>query len=168
MPDTLLNVLKYFLFALLWLFFLRAMRAVYVEVKSSPASVGETPPIGAPARMPGEAPAAARFAPSVTGRKIPLLRLTVTSPPDRSGTVYELADEESVIGRAAGCAISIGDDTFISHLHARIFLRGSEFWIEDLGSTNGSFVNQKKLTSPVPLRNGDRVQVGRTVIEVEK
>ncbi len=165
MSDTLLNVLKFFLVALIWLFFLRAMRAVWVEVRSTKERPEELQPDDA---LPGDLPSRPRLAPSVTGRKIPVLQLTVVSPPDLAGTTYELASEESVIGRAAGCAIPLASDTFVSHLHARIFTRGSEFWMEDLGSTNGSFVNSKKVASPVPLRSGDRIQIGRTVLEVDR
>jgi pSer/pThr/pTyr-binding forkhead associated (FHA) protein len=85
-----------------------------------------------------------------------------------AGSVYEISGAESIIGRASGCAVPIQDDTFVSHLHARIFTRGAEFWIEDLGSTNGSFVNGKKLVSPVPLRDADKVQIGRTTFEVSR
>ncbi len=172
MPDTLLNALKFFLIALIWLFFLRAMRAIWVEVREPVGSSGAAMPPGPGLAVdpPGypAAPEGPRLAPSVTGRNIPTLHLAVIAPAEQADSFYELMGDESVIGRAAGCAVSVPDDTFVSHLHARIFMRGSQFWMEDLGSTNGSFVNSKKLTSPVPLRHGDRIQVGRTVLQVEK
>jgi pSer/pThr/pTyr-binding forkhead associated (FHA) protein len=49
-----------------------------------------------------------------------------------------------------------------------VFSRGDEYWVEDLGSTNGTLVNGRKLTGPVPLQKGDRLQVGRTVLELRK
>ena len=171
MPDTLLNILKFFLIALIWLFFLRVTRAIWVEVREpasgsgGPLSPGQASPASASYPSATEAP---RMAPSVTGRNIPTLHLTVIAPPEHADSLYELMGNESVIGRAAGCAVSIADDTFVSHLHARIFMRGSQFWVEDLGSTNGSFVNSRKLTAPVPLRHGDRIQIGRTILQVEK
>jgi len=174
MPDTLLNVLKFLLIALIWLFFIRAFRAVWVEVKQPAPGPGGNLRSGpgfaqAPAYAGvGAGPdfsAALAPAPQDNG---PSVMLTVIAPPEYLNTLYELTDAESIIGRASGCAVPIEDDTFVSHLHARIYTRGAEFWIEDLGSTNGSFVNGKKLVSPIPLRNGDKIQVGRTVFEVSK
>jgi pSer/pThr/pTyr-binding forkhead associated (FHA) protein len=55
-------------------------------------------------------------------------------------------------------------------MHARVFRRGDEYWLEDLGSTNGTLVNGRKVDRavPVPVRRGDRVQVGRSVLELQK
>ena len=53
-------------------------------------------------------------------------------------------------------------------MHARLFRRGLELFVEDLGSRNGTFVNGKQVTTPVRLRRGDRVQFGETVTEVTK
>jgi pSer/pThr/pTyr-binding forkhead associated (FHA) protein len=92
------------------------------------------------------------------------MRLRVLEPVDRQGRIFDLADEITV-GRASGCGVAL-DDAFTSQLHARVFRRNGETWIEDLGSTNGTYVNAKKLASPVPLHPGDRLQVGRTVLEV--
>ena len=77
-----------------------------------------------------------------------------------------LADELT-IGRAAGCQIPL-DDSYASQLHARLFRRNSELLVEDLGSTNGTFLNRKKVDSAVPIRKGDRLQVGKTVLELTK
>jgi pSer/pThr/pTyr-binding forkhead associated (FHA) protein len=92
------------------------------------------------------------------------MRLRVLEPAEGRGRVFELGDEMTV-GRASGCAVAL-DDAFASQLHARLFRRNGETWIEDLGSTNGTFVNAKKLANPMPLHLGDRLQVGRTVLEV--
>jgi len=83
------------------------------------------------------------------------------------GTVFDLA-EELTIGRAAGCAVTLPDDTFVSQLHARVFFRGDGFWLEDLGSTNGTLLNGRKVKGTQPLHRGDRVQVGQTVLELQK
>jgi pSer/pThr/pTyr-binding forkhead associated (FHA) protein len=59
------------------------------------------------------------------------------------------------------------DDRMVSQLHARIFRGpGGQLFVEDLGSTNGTLVNQQPITEPAPLRQGDRLQVGRTVLEL--
>jgi pSer/pThr/pTyr-binding forkhead associated (FHA) protein len=51
-------------------------------------------------------------------------------------------------------------------LHARIFRREGVFYVEDLGSTNGTWLNRKRVHGPVPVHSGDRVQVGNTVLEM--
>ena len=169
MPDSLLNVLKFFLVALIWLFFFRAFRAAWVEIRHSGGPGGSNPQLAGvvlPRSTSGDQPPEPSSEPGA--RRVPSIRLTVISPQDALGQIYDLFGSESVIGRASGCALPMPDDTFVSHLHARIFTRGAEFWIEDLGSTNGSFVNGKKLVSPIPLRPGDKVQIGKTTFEASR
>lgn len=91
----------------------------------------------------------------------------MVEPPERRGTVYELGDELTV-GRAGGCQIALTDDTYASQLHARIFRKDGRVWLEDLGSTNGTYLNAKAVSAPVALRRGDRLQIGRTVLEVAR
>ena len=61
--------------------------------------------------------------------------------------------------------MSVADDTFASSLHARVFARDGGVYVEDLGSTNGTYLNGTRLTMPAVLRPGDQVQVGNTVLE---
>ncbi|MGH9165200.1 MAG: FHA domain-containing protein [Acidimicrobiales bacterium] len=159
MPEALLTLLKFCFLALLWLFFLRVLWAVWSEVRAG-APMG-TVPVAGPAGAPLPAPARAGVASTDVGR------LKVVEPADRRGTTYELGDELTV-GRASGCQVALPDDTFASQLHARVFRRDGRLWLEDLGSTNGTYLNAKAVTSPVALRRGDRIQVGRTVLEVTK
>jgi pSer/pThr/pTyr-binding forkhead associated (FHA) protein len=91
-------------------------------------------------------------------------RLRVVDPPSQRGRTFELGDELTV-GRAAGCQITI-EDNFVSHLHARVFRRDGQVWIEDLGSTNGTYLNQEKVGAPAVMHKGDRIQVGETVLEL--
>jgi pSer/pThr/pTyr-binding forkhead associated (FHA) protein len=76
--------------------------------------------------------------------------------------------DEATVGRAGGCAVLLADDTFVSQLHARVFRRDGDLYVEDLGSTNGTYLNRKKVTAPVAIRKGDKVQFGRTTMEVRK
>jgi len=154
MPDSLLTILKFCFLALLYLFFFRVLRAVWVEVSGRPAMAA---PAAAPVSAPrgGGAPPAPR-----SGTK-----LRVLEPSDRRGRTYELADELTM-GRAVGCQITLDDDTFVSQLHARLFRRDGQLFVEDLGSTNGTFLNRKKVGSPAPLKRGDQLQVGKTVMEL--
>jgi pSer/pThr/pTyr-binding forkhead associated (FHA) protein len=152
MPDSLLQILKVCLLALMLLFFLRVIRVVWAELKA---------PLQAPAAPPVAAAAPARRSSPADGS-----RLRIVEPTSHRGTSYELTNEVTV-GRAAGCGVAL-DDVTVSQLHARIFRKDGRLWVEDLGSTNGTFVNRTKVTAPVSLRRGDRLQVGNTVLEVSK
>jgi pSer/pThr/pTyr-binding forkhead associated (FHA) protein len=153
MPDQLLNLLKLFLLLLLYLFFLRVLRAVWTEVNPPKA-------VEAPAK-----PKRDRGARRSTGsRKHGPLALRIVAPPELKGRTYPLGDEVTV-GRAAGCQVTV-DDTYASQLHARVFTRDGQVFVEDLGSTNGTYLNRRKVTGPMPLQRGDKLQIGNTVLEL--
>ena len=167
MSDPLLTLLKYVFLALLYLFFLRVLRAVWIELREpkpaplpAPQTVPGPPAAGGAVANPGMPPksAAARSVPD---------RLVISDPKELQGVEFHL-DDEMTVGRAAGCGVSLPDDTFVSQLHARIFRRDGDFFVEDLGSTNGTYLNDKKVTTAVPLRKGDRVKFGRTTMELRK
>jgi pSer/pThr/pTyr-binding forkhead associated (FHA) protein len=149
-PHSLLEVLKYFLLALLWLFFIYAIRMVWVEIRRSrpeQAAVSEAPPVAA-------------------DRSVPL-RLKVVDPPQRRGRMFELG-QEVTLGRSPGCAVYLEDDTFTSSVHARVYRRNGELWLEDLRSTNGTFLNDSKVSEPTRIQRGDRIKVGSTILEVAR
>jgi len=149
-PESLLTILKFCLLALVYLFFLRVLRAVWAEVG------------GRGGRAAPATPARVRAATSRGGAG----RLRVVEPPALRGRSFELG-EELTVGRAPGCQIAL-DDSYVSQLHARVFRRDNQFYVEDLGSTNGTYLNRKKVTGPVAVRRGDRLQVGKTVLEVAR
>jgi len=150
MPEPLLKLLELCLLALVWLFFLRVLRAVWTEVKG-PSSTVARPAAGA------------RRASPVRRRGTP--RLVVVEPKDRKGRSYDLRDEQTV-GRAAGCQITL-DDTYVSQLHARVFNKDGGWFVEDLGSTNGTYLNAKRVSGALALKRGDRIKIGATVMETE-
>src|SRR5579875_2131676 len=91
----------------------------------------------------------------------------VIVPPEREGMVYEL-DGEVTVGRSNGCGIPTTYDSYSSSLHARIYRSGGQVWVEDLGSTNGTYVNSERISQPVRLARGDVLQIGATVFEVRR
>lgn len=143
--------------ALIFLFFLRVIRAVWVEVRpagprhgrSNPRSMAD-PRVGA-----GAAPRRGKGP----------LALEVIEPLDRAGQRFEIGDELT-IGRSPGCGISTAYDIYSSTVHARLFHQDGRLFVEDLGSTNGTYVNDARIGPPVALNVGDRVQVGQTVLEL--
>src|SRR3954447_22220143 len=77
-------------------------------------------------------------------------------------------EQELVIGRSTPGIGSLGGDSEISRVHARVFRDPSgQLTVEDLGSTNGTFVNGNRISSPTPLRPGDELRVGQTTLGVE-
>jgi hypothetical protein len=156
-PESLLTILKFCFLALLYLFLLRVLRAVWAEV-AGPRAARPAPRAAA-----SSAPARTR---RERGGNKGVARLRVVEPVEHRGRAYELADELTV-GRAAGCQITL-DDTYASQLHARIFRKDGQLFVEDLGSTNGTYLNRKKVTAPVAIRRGDRLQVGKTVMELSR
>jgi hypothetical protein len=68
----------------------------------------------------------------------------------------------AVLGRSSASQILLPDE-FASAQHARLVVRGSGFWVEDLGSKNGTYLNDRPVTAPVPIQSGDTLRVGQTV-----
>ena len=163
--NAVLRIMQWGVIALIFLFFLRVIRAVWVEM--SPATIRkprserrqerrESPRGGGPARpkRPKE------------GRRRQLY-LKVVQPAEHAGRTYDL-DDELTIGRSPGCGVAMPDDIYTSTLHARLFRRNEQLWVEDLGSTNGTFVNSEQITQAVRLGKGDLLQIGSTVFEVSR
>ena len=75
--------------------------------------------------------------------------------------------EELLVGRAEKCHLVL-DDTYVSQVHARIFAKGDSYLVEDLGSTNGTYLNRRRVTAPAELQRGDQVKIGKTVLELRK
>jgi pSer/pThr/pTyr-binding forkhead associated (FHA) protein len=149
-PHSLLEILKYFLLVLLWLFFVYATRMVWVEIRRSKPekeAVPEGQPVAADKSVP--------------------LKLRVVDPPQRRGRMFELG-QEVTLGRSPGCAVYLEDDTFTSSVHARVYRRNGELWLEDLRSTNGTYLNDSRVSEPTRIQRGDRIKVGSTILEVAR
>lgn len=151
--QNLLRALEIIVVVLIWLFFFRVIRAVWVEVRPPRArAVVADLPAG---------PAA-----DGKGRGGSKYRLKVVEPEALRGQSYDIADEVTV-GRAAGCGVRV-DDSYTSNLHARLYRRDGALWVEDLGSTNGTWVNAERLSGALRVGRGDLLQVGGTVFEVAR
>ena len=161
MSEGLLTILKFCFLALVYLFLLRVVRVVMLELKASKVPVPAAD-FAAPEAMGMAAPAAAH-----AKRKRGTPSMVIVEPAPRAGETFPL-DDEITVGRAAGCAVVLAEDTFASQVHARVFRRGGETYVEDLGSTNGTYVNGERVGEATRVQRGDRVQFGRTVAEISK
>jgi hypothetical protein len=151
--SNLARTLGVFLVILIWLFFFRVIRAVWVEVK--------------PTKVRGAAVLAeARPVPTSRANRRARLVLRVAEPEGERGRTYDLP-EEVTVGRAPGCGVRV-DDAYTSSIHARVYRRDGTIWVEDLGSTNGTWLNGERLTAPMKVGRGDLVQVGGTVFELSR
>ena len=177
-PDALLTLLRWCLLALIYLFFFRVLQATWhgagASTRKGGTRLGErsnrgakqaAPAVGVGAGAGGSStPAPASSLPTPQTRSGPS-RLVVVEPTDQAGTLH-VVNDELTIGRAAGCEITL-DDTYISQLHARLFKSESGLVVEDLGSTNGTYLNRQRVTAPVVVSPGDRIQVGSIVMELQ-
>jgi hypothetical protein len=123
-------------------------------MRAAAAAMGLPLPEPAPAAAPADGVAAS-----------PRLRLRVM---EGAAAGTELAvEDELLIGRHVGGEGTLGADPELSRQHARIY-RGPQGWlVEDKGSTNGTFVNDRRIAAPTPLRAGDRIQMGGSTLEVQ-
>ena len=98
-------------------------------------------------------------------RSQPKLRVE-TAAGLRAGSAYSLA-EGAVLGRSDQADIRL-EDTFASSQHARLALHGDVIVLEDLGSTNGTYLNEEPLRGPQPLHPGDRIRIGDSSFTFER
>ncbi|MGB8861190.1 MAG: FHA domain-containing protein [Ilumatobacteraceae bacterium] len=173
MSEAQLNILNYALLALLYLFFARVLWAVWSEVRGPRLGVQHpqaTARTGRDATTPAERPATpvapAPAAKALRAKRGTPSRLVVLEPKVRKGSAYPIAGEVT-LGRAPTCSIGLPDDTFASQLHTRLYVSGGALWVEDLGSTNGTHVNGGRISAPLQLAIGDRVQIGSTIFETQ-
>ena len=157
--SAIIRPLQWLVVALIFLFFLRVVRAVFVEVRPAGPTRAQRR-----AQRRAEEEEQRPLRETRTRRQ---LRLEVIEPTEHEGTVYDL-DGEVTVGRSNGCGIPTTYDSYSSTLHARLYRSGGQVWVEDLGSTNGTYVNSERISQPSRLAKGDLLQIGATVFEVRR
>ena len=161
--NAVLHVMQWGVIALIFLFFLRVIRAVWVEM--SPATIRKPRWQKRQERRDERTADTAAAPPKQKSRR--QLYLKVVQPPSHAGRSYDL-DDELTIGRSPGCGVAMPEDIYTSTLHARLFRQNGQLWVEDLGSTNGTYVNSEQIAKAIRLGKGDLLQVGSTVFEVSR
>ena len=151
------SIVKYGLLALLWLFVLAAVRTVRSDLYGSRSA---TPRPAAPVRE-RSAPAA----PPRRGRS-QARRLVVTEGA-LAGTTLTLEDAPVTLGRADDSTLVLTDD-YASTRHARLVPGDGAWLVEDVGSTNGTYLNGSKVVRPTPVPLGEPIRIGKTVLELRR
>jgi hypothetical protein len=153
--ETTLLALKIAFLVLLYLFIWRIVRSATKDL-----------------RLPQEsmilAPQEARAAGLPVARRAPGRLVVVESPTLERGSEWELDSNAVYVGRGTTNDIQLEGDDYASTRHARIEPRPDGVWLEDVGSTNGTFVNGIKLTQPRKLVAGDVVRIGSTDLRYER
>src|SRR3954470_13562202 len=156
MSELTLFLIKISYLAIIWIFVLSAISVVRSDMFG--------------ARM----PAAAREAAVPKTRRQPKQKARRGSPTHvlvvdgaNKGERADLAQAPILIGRAADAAISLDHD-YVSPRHARIGASGGQWFVEDLGSTNGTYIGSARITQPTTLTLGTQVRIGKTLLELRK
>lgn len=161
MPVAVVFLLRAVVLVLLWGFVVAAIVTVRHDVfgtrptKAKPAAPAPTPR----ASKPAPAAKAARKPSRAVASHVAVVEGPAT------GTSVALSSLPVTIGRAKTSTIVLADD-FVSSNHARLVPRGDDWLVEDTGSTNGTFVNDRKVTAPVVVPVGGRIKIGRNVLEL--
>ena len=148
MPEIVYVALKFTTLLALYVFIIAVVRSLYLDL------------------LPRERRVKADSAKAARLKKATTPWLKVMSEGKTASKRYNLRSE-TIIGRDAGCQICL-DDEFISQLHARVVDNQGRYILEDLGSTNGTYVNGRKINYPVDLRHGDRIKIGGTLMEFRR
>lgn len=151
-----LQVLRFGFLALLWLFVLACIKAIRSDLRAAGSSRVTTPPPARRRRRTGNT-----HTPAPSGGPSHL----IVTEGGLKGTRIGLTDQPVLIGRANDSTLVLTDD-YVSTRHARISRQDGLWIVEDLGSTNGTYLGQHKLEGPVPIQPGVPLRIGKTVIEL--
>ena len=154
MPALILQVTRVGFLILLWLFVLAAVRVVRSDLRVASELRSDVAP-GRGRRAPRPPQQGGSLVPSI---------LVVTAG-SLAGTRLRLGSGPILIGRAEDSTLVLDDD-YASTRHARIVAQGRGYALEDLGSTNGTYLDRARITAPTPVPVGVPIRIGRTVLEL--
>lgn len=167
MSELTVTLLRFGFLALLWIF----VFSIVASQGRDLAVGGKLPSALTRSRAEGRgatpSPAPVAVPPAAgpqTGQRSRPQTLVVLDGPLR-GRTYSLGNAPVLLGRSSEATVPLGDD-YASGRHARLFPQGSRWFLEDLGSTNGTYVGQQRLSRAVPLDAGTAFRVGKTVLEL--
>jgi len=152
--EIVVQAFRFGFLILLWLFIFAAFRVVKADLfGASPARVSAVPRRGAPAVKQSKR----------KGPKGP--RQLVVTGGSLTGTRITLGTQPILVGRAADSTVVLTDD-FASSRHARLTNRDGDWYVEDLGSTNGTYLDRARVAGPTLIPPGAPIRIGKTVLEL--
>ena len=157
MSELTLFLVRIAYLAILWIFVLSAISVIRSDM------FGARVPTATPARTPKPAKATKQ---KPTKKRGTPTHVTVVQGAN-TGISADLANAPVLIGRGNDAAIRLDDD-YVSTRHARIVSSGDQWYVEDLGSTNGTYLGSQRITQPVPIGLGSQVRIGKTILELRK
>ena len=160
MNELSLTIIRVAFLAVLWLFVIAAIGVVRTDLLGGPSATtrrgkarqAQAPRPGRPARPP-------------RGRGSP--RVLLVTAGALKGTSLDLTQQQITLGRANDATLVLNDD-YASSRHARIFPQDGQWIVEDLGSTNGTYLDRQKVTRPMPVPLGVPIRIGKTVLELRR
>ncbi len=162
MPALILQLTRVGFLILLCLFVWAAIRVIRADLRTAT----DVKYVAAPSRRNARRIAKGdrdRARPSGLGPMLPTM-LVVTAG-SLAGTRLRLGDGPILMGRAEDSTLVLDDD-YASTRHARLIREGDNFYLEDLGSTNGTYLDRNRIQSPTAVPVGVPIRIGRTVIEL--
>jgi pSer/pThr/pTyr-binding forkhead associated (FHA) protein len=149
-------LLKYGLLALLWVFVLLAIRTIRADLLGKPSAVPQ-------AAATATAPKAGKQPKPQRKKGVP--RVLVVTEGALQGTTVTLSGVPVTLGRAHDSTLVLTDD-YASNKHARLVPTADGWSLEDLGSTNGTYLGATKVSRPTPVPVGSAIRIGKTVLEL--
>jgi pSer/pThr/pTyr-binding forkhead associated (FHA) protein len=157
MSELTLILIRFAYLAILWIFVLSALSVIRTDM------FGARLPSGAQARPEPRKQKAQKAPPKRRGSPTHVAVVEGANAGERA----ELDQAPLLIGRGPDAAIRLDDD-YVSTRHARIAASGEQWFVEDLGSTNGTYVGSARITQPTTLALGTQVRIGKTILELRK
>ena len=158
MSEIALLIIKVVFLALLWLFILSAVSVIRSDLFGKTVRASDQPQ---PQELETPAPP-----PKKAKRQRGQPRVFMISQGNQAGLSADLAGGVIMIGRSADCQLILDDD-YVSTRHARVVGAPTGIYIEDLGSTNGTYVNGQRITAPTTITFADTVRIGKTMLRLE-
>ena len=158
MSEIALLIIKVVFLALLWLFILSAVSVIRSDLFGKAVRASDQPQ---PQELETPPPP-----PKKAKRQRGQPRVFMISQGNQAGLSADLAGGVIMIGRSADCQLILDDD-YVSTRHARVVGAATGIYIEDLGSTNGTYVNGQRITAPTTITLADTVRIGKTMLRLE-
>jgi pSer/pThr/pTyr-binding forkhead associated (FHA) protein len=155
MSELTLTLIKIGFLALLWMFVLSSVSVIRSDM------FGER--VDASAGTPKPSKAAAKPRKKRRGAPTKL----IISEGTNAGIAVPLGTDPILLGRGADATVRLDDD-YVSTRHARFVPHGEDWYVEDLGSTNGTYIGSQRITTPMVVSTGVQVRLGKTIAELKK